>query len=168
VFNGSNIGENMDISANGTRVRLFRDVGNITMDLDGVETINMAAVGGADNIVVGDLTGTAVTRVNIDLGVNGAGDGQADTVLANGTNGDDHVTVTSSAGGTLSVHGLAADVVIQHAEAANDQLILNGLNGNDIIDASGVAAGQVNLTINGGAGKLTRSWRPAARPGRMR
>src|SRR4051794_30195933 len=39
-FNGANIGENIDISANGSRVRFFRDVANITMDLDGVEQIN--------------------------------------------------------------------------------------------------------------------------------
>ena len=31
-FNGSNAGENIDVSANGSRVRLFRDVANITMD----------------------------------------------------------------------------------------------------------------------------------------
>src|SRR5207237_8727660 len=41
-FNGSNVGENMDISANGSRVRLFRDVGNVTMDLNGLETVNIA------------------------------------------------------------------------------------------------------------------------------
>ena len=33
VFNGANISETMDISANGSRARLFRDIGNITMDL---------------------------------------------------------------------------------------------------------------------------------------
>ena len=41
-FNGSNVGEIMDISANGGRVRLTRDVGAITMDLNGVERINVA------------------------------------------------------------------------------------------------------------------------------
>src|SRR5262249_50703934 len=35
IFNGANISENVDISANGTRVRFFRDPGNITMDLGG-------------------------------------------------------------------------------------------------------------------------------------
>ena len=45
VFNGSNVGENMDISANGSRVRLFRDVGAITMDLNGVENIQVNALG---------------------------------------------------------------------------------------------------------------------------
>ena len=39
-FNGANVNENIDISANGSRARLFRDVGNVTMDLNGVEHIN--------------------------------------------------------------------------------------------------------------------------------
>ena len=33
VFNGANIAEKMDLSANGTRL-LFRDVATITMDTD--------------------------------------------------------------------------------------------------------------------------------------
>ena len=37
VFNGSDAAEKFDISANGNRVRFTRDVGNVTMDLDGVE-----------------------------------------------------------------------------------------------------------------------------------
>ena len=77
VFNGANVNENFDISANGSRVRLFRDVGNITMDLNGVETIRLAALGGADTITVNDLTGTDVTQVAIDLAAAGTtgGDG---------------------------------------------------------------------------------------------
>ncbi len=71
----------MDISANGGRARLFRDVGSITMDLDNVETIDVRAVGGADSVTVGDLSGTDVTTVNIDLrGPIGGPDGQIDTV----------------------------------------------------------------------------------------
>ena len=34
--------------ANGGRVRLFRDVGNVTMDLNSVEKIQIKALGGAD------------------------------------------------------------------------------------------------------------------------
>ena len=67
MFNGSNVGENIDISANGGRVRLFRDVGNVTMDLNSVERIQLNALGGADNIVVNDLTGTGVKQVAFDL-----------------------------------------------------------------------------------------------------
>jgi Ca2+-binding RTX toxin-like protein len=35
-FNGSNIGEQIDVSANGSSVRLFRNVASVTMDVDGV------------------------------------------------------------------------------------------------------------------------------------
>ena len=48
-------------------MRFFRDVANVTMDLNDVEHIDFRALGGADNIVVGDLSGTDVTEVNIDL-----------------------------------------------------------------------------------------------------
>ena len=45
----------------------FRDIANVTMDLNDVERIDFNALGGADKIVVNDLTGTDVTEVNIDL-----------------------------------------------------------------------------------------------------
>ena len=66
-FNGANIAEKIDISANGSRVRFTRDVAAITMDVNGVETINFTALGGSDNITVGDLKGTNTTQVNLDL-----------------------------------------------------------------------------------------------------
>jgi Ca2+-binding RTX toxin-like protein len=156
VFNGSNAGENMDISANGGRVRLFRDVGNITMDLNGIEQIQLAASGGADTITVNDLAGTGVTQVAIDLAATGAtsGDGQPDRVIVNGTNGNDTITVAGS-GSTITVNGLAAQVTVAHVEGASDSLTVNGLGGDDVINASAVKAGQVNLTLNGGDGNDT-------------
>src|SRR5450755_1044541 len=42
-FNGANVNENMNITANGHRVKLTRDVGNVTMDLNGMEQINIVA-----------------------------------------------------------------------------------------------------------------------------
>ena len=86
LFFGANIAENIDISANGGRVRFFRDVANVTMDLNDVEHIDFRALGGADNIVVGDLSGTDVTRSTSTCAApNGGGDGAADTVTVNGT-----------------------------------------------------------------------------------
>ncbi len=55
IFNGANIAEKIDLSANGHRLRLFRDVGSITMDTDGVETVDVNALGGADTLTVNDL-----------------------------------------------------------------------------------------------------------------
>ena len=96
-FNGANVAENIDISANGERVRFFRDIANVTMDLNDVERIEFNALGGADNIVVNDLSGTDVTEVAIDLGgaSAAAATAQADTVIVNGTAGDDVVNVFS-------------------------------------------------------------------------
>jgi Ca2+-binding RTX toxin-like protein len=157
VFNGSNANENIDISANGQRARLFRDVGNVTMDIDGVEHIQINTIGGADTITVNDLTGTDVTQVALDLAAmpgSGQGDGQADTVIVNGTAGDDHINVVTS-GASIVVKGLPAQVTINGAEPGNDSLTINGLAGNDTIDASKLHAGQVNLTLNGGDGDDT-------------
>ena len=94
LFNGANIDEKIDISANGSRVRFTRDVGGIVMDLNGTEAITFNALGGADEVTVHDLSGTDVTEVNLNLGVpGGAGDGAADTVVVEGTAGDDVATV---------------------------------------------------------------------------
>jgi Ca2+-binding RTX toxin-like protein len=156
-FNGANVAENIDLSANGSRLRLFRDVANITMDVDGVEQVNVVALGGADTITVNDLSGTAVTQVNLDLAVppgSGTGDGQPDTIIVNGTAGADAVAIRGGAGGII-VTGLAAQVNIVGAEGANDQLIVNALAGADTVDASGLAAGAINLTLNGGDGDDT-------------
>jgi Ca2+-binding RTX toxin-like protein len=153
-FNGANVAEKMDLSANGKRARLTRDVGNVTMDLNGLENVNIVALGGADTITVNDLTGTDVTNVNIDLGSppgSGTGDGAADTVIVNGTADNDVISVAGDATG-VSVQGLAAQVNIKGAEAANDKLVVNGLAGDDAIEASGLAANAIQFTADGGDG----------------
>ena len=48
--------------------------------------------------------------------------------------------------------GLAAQVNITGAEAANDRLTVNLLAGDDVLDASGLAAGAIQLTADGGDG----------------
>ena len=63
LFNGSNAGEQIDLSANGNRLRLHRDVANVTMDTDGVENVDVNARGGADTITVDDLSATDVEDV---------------------------------------------------------------------------------------------------------
>ena len=60
VFDGANVGERIDISANGGRALLTRDIGIVTMDLNSVEHIQLNTLGGADTVTVNDLTGTGV------------------------------------------------------------------------------------------------------------
>ena len=152
LFFGSGASENIDIAANGGRVRFFRDVANVTMDLDDVEGIDFRALGGADNIVVGDLTGTDMATIGSDLrGPNGGGDGAADTITVNGTNGADVFGAAGDAGG-VNVFGLQAAVNIFFPEQANDRLTLNGVGGDDVINASSLEADGIQLTMNGGLG----------------
>jgi Ca2+-binding RTX toxin-like protein len=152
TFNASNANENMDISANGQRVRFLRNVAAITMDLDDVESIDAKAFGGSDTLVVDDLSGTDVTDVVADLAAIGGGDdGQPDNVVANATNGDDAVTVTA-AGPNVEVSGLPALLSVSGAGAASDRLTVNALAGDDVVDASGLSSGPALLTENGGAG----------------
>src|SRR4029077_6730390 len=69
VFNGSGANETITFSANGTRVRLFRDVASIVMDLAGIESIALNTLAGTDNVFVEDLTGvTDLTTLAITLG----------------------------------------------------------------------------------------------------
>src|SRR5262249_30441348 len=156
-FNGANISEKIDLSANGSRLRLSRDIANITMDVDGVETVNIAALGGDDTLTVNDLSGTDVTDVNLDLASppgSHTGDGQADSVIVNGTAAADNIQVAKQKG-NLTVAGLAAKVTISAPEASTDTLIVNALNGDDTLDASALSAGVIGLTLNGGEGDDT-------------
>jgi Ca2+-binding RTX toxin-like protein len=151
LFNGSGGNEILTASANGGRVLFTRNLGNIVMDIDDIEAVDVNALGGADIVVVTDLNGTDLTEVNTDLAAGGAGDAQPDTVLVHATNGDDVTVVFGDASG-VGASGLAAQVNIFGAEASNDRLAVNTLAGDDVVDASGLAAGAIQLTADGGAG----------------
>jgi Ca2+-binding RTX toxin-like protein len=151
-FNGSAANERFALSANGKRVLFTRDLANIVMDFDGLEEVDLIALGGADTVTVGDLSGTALAAVDVDVrsAPGGGGDGQPDQVIVTGTSGDDTVNVEGQ-GGVL-VTGLAARVTITGVEVARDTLQVNLLGGDDAIDARRLAAGQIGLIADGGTG----------------
>ncbi len=153
LFNGANVGESIDISANGGRVRFFRNVANVNMDLNDVEGIDFNALGGADTITIGDLSGTDVTEVNLNLAASGtgAGDGATDTVIINATSGDDVILALGDESG-VSVLGLAAQVNITGAEVANDRMLINALGGDDVVEGTGLSANSIQLQVDGGEG----------------
>ncbi len=151
-FAGANVSEHIDVSANGSRVRFTRDVANIVMDLDGVEHIGFHALGGADTIVAHDLAGTDAKTVDVDLAASGGGgDGQADTVIAQGTDDADHLNVSSD-GGKVSVSGLGAVVNVTGSEAANDTVEAAGAGGNDTITTGVGVSGPAAIVADGGDG----------------
>ena len=151
LFNGANVNENIDISANGARATLFRDVANVTMDLNGVERIQFNALGGADTITVNDLTGTDVKQVAIDLGRRrqlrrrpaGYGHHQRDQRRRR-----DHRHQQQRRG-----HGVGSRhrVTISNFDPTIDRIVINGLGGDDVITASGLGTA-MQLTADGGDG----------------
>jgi hypothetical protein len=131
AFNGSNAGEQIEVSANGSRGRLTRNIAGITMDFDGIEGVAIRALGSSDAITVVDLDGTAVKTVDVDLsGFDGNGDGAADAVTVNGTDRRDVVDVTRT-GSQVLVSGLAAQTRIVGSEPAVDSLRVQTGAGND-------------------------------------
>jgi Ca2+-binding RTX toxin-like protein len=153
LVNGSGADEVFHASANGPRLRFIRDVGNIVMDVDGGERVDVEVLGGADTVTLNDLTGTAVQELRIDLEAvkgGGAADDKVDRVILNGTNQSDFVDVLASPG-QLFVLGFPTFVSVQRAAPA-DELTLNARGGNDRVSGSGVPAGLMTFTIDGGSG----------------
>ena len=151
LFNGANVSEQVDLSANGNRLKFFRTQANITMDTAGVERVVFNALGGADVVTVNDLTGTDVSLVDVDLAgtLGGAvGDGQADRVIVNGTNGNDAIDVSGNAQ-AVKVSGLGATTEILHSQVANDRVDVNTLAGRDTVGSKGLAAGLIQFFLNG-------------------
>ena len=133
VFNGSGGNEIMAATPFFGRVEFTRNLGTIVMDLNGIEAIDVNALGGSDAITVNDMSGTDVQRVDVDLAgaLGGAtADGQADTVAVNGTKGDDSIAANAD-GAAVEVSGLAALVRITHADPALDSLVIDPVTGTD-------------------------------------
>jgi hemolysin type calcium-binding protein len=151
LFNGAGGPEQVELSANGNRLKFFRTQGNVTMDTAGIERVDFNALGGADVVTVNDLTKTDVSEVNVDLAgsLGGAtGDGAADSVIVNGTDGNDKIKVKGDAG-DVKVSGLVPTVNVLHSEALNDQLDIETLAGTDTVNFAGLAAGAIELFVDG-------------------
>ena len=163
-----------------SRAILFRNTGNITMDMAGVDQINLQGNAGTDSYVVGranngdsgnvtaptapytdptaslsDLSTTEVRVVNITEAAD-----QPDNVFIDGRPTDDNLTVSveSAATSVLRVAGLPYDVRILGATTA-DLLTIRGNEGNDVIKSiNPTGAGALNveaiigITLAGGGG----------------
>jgi hypothetical protein len=149
VFNGAAGNEIMAATANGGRVLFTRNLGTIVMDLNGIEAIDVRALGGTDAITVNDVTGTDLARVDVDLAAalgGSAGDGLADTVTVKGTPVDDSIAATA-VGATVQVSGLSASVRIAHADPAADTLVIDTLAGADHVALDPALAGLILVSV---------------------
>jgi hypothetical protein len=152
TFNGSNAGEIVALAANGSHAVFTRNVAAISMDLVGLETVDFAALGSADDVTIGDLRGTDVRTANVDLKASDGGDDfAADTVTVVGTNNADHVAV-DAAGAAVGVTGLHTAVNILGGQL-NDHLQVNTLGGNDKATVSPAATAILPVSVDLGIGQ---------------
>jgi RTX calcium-binding nonapeptide repeat (4 copies) len=155
LFNGAPGAETMSLSAVGTRAVFLRSPGNIVMNNDNVEVLDLNALGGIDLVTVNDLAGTDMHEARIDLsavGNGGAGDGAVDSVTVNGTGRDDDVDVAPSGAGVV-VSGLHATTNITGNEPA-DHLQVNTLDGNDTVTVDPGTVAVISVTTDLGPGQL--------------
>jgi Ca2+-binding RTX toxin-like protein len=178
-FNGSEDVETFTVSGNDDgEVQLLRDVGNIRMDLNQVEAIELNALGGDDVI-----DASALHASDVDLIVNGGtgndqailgagdddfiwnpGDGSdfvdgrdgTDTLVFNGADAPEVFTISDSTEGVQ----LFRDVGNIQMDLENvERVEVNGLGDDDVIDGSGLTK-PVELSADGGDGAdlVTGGW----------
>jgi Ca2+-binding RTX toxin-like protein len=171
-FNGSDDPEEFTISDGANLdVDLFRNVGEILMELSSVEVIELNALGGDDSVDAGDLTQPTELIVNGGRGDDTAtlgpandqfiwnpGDGN-DTV--DGGDGTDTLVFNGDGAEEFEISGSAADAELFRnvgeilMDLTNiEEIELNGLGSNDHVDAAGLAE-DVKLTADGGDGNDT-------------
>jgi hypothetical protein len=152
-FNGAGIAEKMTLTPNGERSLFLRDIANIRMDMDGVESLDLTALGGNDEVSVDDMSGTDFRVANIDLaGTPGAPDGAADLVTVKGSAGDDNVDLETD-GAVVVADGLQTEVRVSNTELA-DKIQVSTLDGNDDVDVDGTVFALIDIGVDLGAGQL--------------
>ena len=151
-FNGAGVDETMSLSPNGERSLLLRTQDNIRMDMNGVERLDLTALGGADTVTVNDMSGTDFRRADVDLSApTGAAEGAADIVTVNGTEQADNIHV-KDAGARVAVDGLQTETVVAGGEPT-DQLQVNALGGDDKVDVDPAAAALIGVAVDLGSGQ---------------
>jgi Ca2+-binding RTX toxin-like protein len=148
VFNGANVDESMSLNAEGQRAVLTRDVGNIRMDMDGVETLNLTMLDGFDNFSVGDfMFNTAMNRANVDMsGPVGGPDDKTDSVNLVGTPDVDHVTAGAT-GTRIDIAGVPVATSITGSKIP-DQLQLTAEGPGDTIVVDPAVDALISTLIN--------------------
>jgi hypothetical protein len=147
-FNGAGANENMSLSPNGPRTLFFRDVANISMDMDGVDRLDLTSLGGADTFTVEDMSGTDMDQADVDLG---GADGAVDRVTANATERADTIRVRARPD-RVDVQGLKVQTRISGSETS-DVLLVNARGGNDDVDVQQAVFALIDVVVDLGTGQ---------------
>jgi RTX calcium-binding nonapeptide repeat (4 copies) len=149
IFNGAGGNEIFAATATGHRVAFTRNTGNIVMDLNSIEALDVRALDGADSVTINDLTGTDLTHVDVNLAkaLGGtASDNVADTVKVVGTDGVDTIAANASSG-AVTVNGLAARVRVTSADPALDTLVVDTRARDDHVAIDPAVPGLIQVSV---------------------
>ena len=165
IFNGANVNENINLSANGKPAPLHPRRRQHRHGRRRGRAVIFNALGGADTITVGDLSKTDVTEVDSTSSQpagSGAGDGQADTVIVNGTAGAtrSRSPATRPASPSPAWRPWSTSPARRRPTIAWSSMPA----GDDVVQASGLAAGAIKLTEDGGNGDDVLIGSPATTP----
>jgi Ca2+-binding RTX toxin-like protein len=146
-FRGSNVAESLRLSPVGAHARLTRNVTSVLLDLDTVEQVNLRTLGGADTIVIDEMSATAVGGVTLDLSDQaGGGDAQVDTVTAS-VIVDGAQAGVAAVEGRLELQGVRTAIAIAGAESRDlFEVTARGGSEADVADIMGV---ELTLTRSG-------------------
>jgi Ca2+-binding RTX toxin-like protein len=159
AFTGTSAGERVNLTGTGGRLRVTRNIGHRTLGANGIETVELDPVGGADRLFVRDLHATAVRTVKIDLADAGGFDEDlaADEVTVDGTDGADTAIIEGSPGFlTPTAAAVVAGrlfVSIVNPDPTLDRLVYRAGGGDDIVNAGGLQDKVIGLQIDGGDGE---------------
>ena len=142
-FNGSNGDEIFHASQNGGRVKFTRNLGNIVMDVNDTEQIDLHALGGSDTLTVDDIDRSALREIDADLG----SDTVNDSVVVKGSQANDTFSIDAASGAVQVNRAGAASTRIsgitpEQFGSLVDTLEVDGLGG---ADTFAVGAGVNNL-----------------------
>jgi Ca2+-binding RTX toxin-like protein len=149
-FTGTDARERIDLSSNGGRLRLTRNIAHIRLDANRLESVEIHPLGGEDRVFVGALNATAVRSVTTDLA-----DAEPDVVTVDGTDRGEFVGITGLVAAASIVSG-GPTVLIASTDPAVDLLTYRARGGDDVVSAAAVRAGaSILLQIDGGDGDDT-------------
>lgn len=143
----------MLLVASGERVRLVHQVLPIVMDFNDVETLDLDTGSREDAVDADDLSGTDLTRVNLNMGTRIS---QANEVIPDSA--ADRLTVQGTpAAETFKVDARGSDVVlsgghtrytVRHTQAQFDRLAVLGGGGNDAFSVTSAASALIAVSFS--------------------
>jgi len=152
VMSGANVNEQFAVSANGSRVRVTRDVANIAQDIAGIEVIDLRLLGGDDTYT----GGTGLVGLVSSIIVNGGAGkdtllgGDANETLSGGPDpgGLNTDTVQGGAGDdTFPVSSLEPAEAVDGGEGT-DTLAVTGTDAADMFTIGSPGTGQASVMQN--------------------